>query len=161
MANLLQEQFCSAFSNQNSPKKDPNFKQSSAVLDDLDFTVKDISEAIDEIIATSAAGDDEIPAMFLKNWADALSYPLFLLWKASFNSSKIHQSFLSQLVTPVFKGGSKFSQQITGLFLLHLTWFRFLNVSFRRKLYTSLRKTICFLAINMDSVKVIAVYRNS
>ena len=45
--------------------------------------------------------------MILKNCAEEISYPIFLIWQDSLNSGYIHQNFKNQLITPVFKKGSK------------------------------------------------------
>ncbi len=47
MADLLQSQFCSVFSDPNLPMQDPQFPTPHADLNDIEFTVKDVSNAID------------------------------------------------------------------------------------------------------------------
>ena len=55
----------------------------------------------------SAPGEDEIPSVLIKSCKSSLSYPLLLLWDYSFQTGHINSEFLCQLITPVFKGGSK------------------------------------------------------
>ena len=74
----------------------------------IDFSVEDIEAAIAKIKFTSAPGEDEVPICLLKECANSISYPIYLLWKHSFDSGEIHYSFLTQLITPIHKGGSKF-----------------------------------------------------
>ena len=107
MADLLQSQFCSVFSDPNLPMQDPQFPTPHADLNDIEFTVKDVSNAIDTMKVSSAPGEDEIPAVLLKTCRDAISQPLYLFWRASFDHGYIHPSFLSQIISPIFKGGSK------------------------------------------------------
>ena len=108
MANLLQKQYCSVFSDPNSVKKeDPTFSSAQTSLEDIQFFVEDIAHAIDKLRINAAPGEDEVPVILLKNCRDSISLPLFLLWKHSFESGTINQSYRSQLIAPIFKGGSK------------------------------------------------------
>ena len=111
MANLLQEQFCSVFSDPNSDlKKEPDtstFQQNIPCLENFNFDENDIKIAIDRIRAYSACGDDEVPAVPLKSCKNEISYPIYLLWKHSLESGFIHEMYRSQTITPVFKKGSK------------------------------------------------------
>ena len=110
IADLLQKQFCSVFSNpQSSAKKEPDFRASTTSFDDFDFTVEDILKAIELMKYKAAPGEDEIPTSLFKECKFAIAYPLFLLWRLSYNTGVIHKSFLSQLITPVFKEASKFN----------------------------------------------------
>ena len=62
-------QYSAVFS---KPLVDPKFdanKSMQSLLDDFDFTVDDIEEAIDDIGENSACGDDDIPAIVLKSAA--------------------------------------------------------------------------------------------
>lgn len=49
----------------------------------LEFTVKDIIEAIEEIYQNAASGPDEVPALLLKNWTESLAIPIHLIWSQS------------------------------------------------------------------------------
>ena len=110
MSNLLQGQFESVFSDPNSTlKKDPQFREASSSISSINFDAKSISDAIDEMDISSSAGEDGFPSSLLKNCNESLSYPLYLLWKNSFESSDIPSELKSQLIVPVFKKGSKVS----------------------------------------------------
>ena len=105
MANLLQKQFYSVFSNPDSQlRKNPDFPQADVTLEDIDFTIDDIQEAIDNMQLGAAPGDDEVPVVLLKNCEVAISLPLYLLWKHSFDTGEINSCFMSQMIAPVFKG---------------------------------------------------------
>ena len=108
MANLLQDQFKSVFSDpSNTNKKDPAFNSTVCFIDTINLDVSAISKAIDEISAASAAGEDGFPSCLLKMCKNSLSYPIFLIWRDSFDSGEIPKYLKSQLITPVFKKGSK------------------------------------------------------
>ena len=112
MADILQKQFISVFSNpENINISEVNLKShdgNTNTLDDVDFDVNDFIKAIDEIQTNSQSGDEGFPAIVLKKCKFNLVNPLLMLWKDSFNSGHIHTMFLHQLVTPLYKGkGSK------------------------------------------------------
>ena len=94
MANLLQKQFCSVFSEPNCEfVKDPDFPQALVSLDDFDFTIADILKAIDSMRLYAAPGEDEVPVILLKSCKETISIPLFLLWKTSYETGIIHLCF--------------------------------------------------------------------
>ena len=74
---------------------------------DVDFSPGDILEAIKDMKADSAAGPDGIPALLLKQCADSVSYPLYLMWKRSLGEGIVPSSSKESLVTPLFKKGSR------------------------------------------------------
>ena len=91
MANLLQKQFCSVFSDPHCEhKKNPDFTPANVSFDEFEFTIADILEAIDSMRLYAAPGEDEVPVILLKNCKETISLPLFLLWKNSFESGIIY-----------------------------------------------------------------------
>jgi len=107
VADLLQEQYSAVFSN---PLINPKFTSKSSpktLLDNIEFTTKDIEEAIDDIGENSACGDDDIPAIVLKRCKKSLSTPILLIWKYSLDTGFIERKYKTQLITPVYKKGSK------------------------------------------------------
>ena len=87
-------------------------KTMQSLLDDFDFTVDDIEEAIDDIGENSACGDDDIPAIVLnKRCKTSISTPIFSIWKYSLDTGFIDRKYKTQLVTPVFKKGSRGSPE--------------------------------------------------
>ena len=109
MADLLQEQYSSVFSNPNSADKSmpPNDDRTNKVLDNIEFTREDVVEAIDEISENSACGEDDIPAIVLKRCKVELSHPIHILWEESFKSGCISPNLKKQLITPVHKKESR------------------------------------------------------
>ena len=109
MADLLQNQYASVFSDPQSPhKKFPNIHIShKEILDDISFTPEDIKKAISEIGTYSASGENDIPAIVLKNCKDELSYPIWKIWRESLDTGIIAPELKNQLITPVHKKSSK------------------------------------------------------
>ena len=109
MADALQDQFKSVFSDPNSINADQynysNVDQTTdrPTLESFIFTIQDIIRAISEIKSSSSSGEDGFSVALLKNCKETLAYPIFLIWKNSFESGSIHKNFLSQMITPVHK----------------------------------------------------------
>ena len=109
MSDILQQQYCSVFSDPKSCKKKiPNLKCNlKNTLENFDFSKSDIETAIDEIDENSACGQSDIPAMVLKKCKTELSYPILLIWRDSLNSGFVPKVLKNQIITPVHKKSSK------------------------------------------------------
>ena len=108
VADILQDQFCSSFSDPACQDKQlPLPSNPSASLGNISLTIGDIISAIDEINASSSSPDFSIPAIVLKNCKHELSKPLLMMWQESFNTGKIPSSYKFQLISPVYKKGSR------------------------------------------------------
>ena len=113
MADALQNQFKSVFSDPNTINadelncEDTRNHPDNPTIQSFDFTIEDIIKAICEIKSSSSSGEDGITASILKSCKDGLAYPIYLIWKSSFNSGFIYQKFLTQMITPVHKKGSR------------------------------------------------------
>ena len=109
MADILQKQYASVFSDPSSVKKKcPHTNQNlSDTICDIVITPEKIIKAIDEIAMDAACGEDDIPAAVLKNCKHNLSHPISLIWQDSFERGFIAKQFKKQIVTPVHKKASK------------------------------------------------------
>ena len=106
MANILSSQYSSVFSKPtDSPYyaevEDPNIES----LTDTDFSEKDIIDAIDELKNNSASGPDGLVAIFLKKCKNALSKPLFHLWRKCLDQGVAPQNLKEAHIIPIYKGG--------------------------------------------------------
>ena len=109
MADILQTQYSSVFSDPKSTKKKcphTTHKLSDTICD-IEITEDKVIKAIDEISVDSACGEDDIPALILKKCKHHLSKPISLIWKDSFQQGFIAKQFKSQIITPVHKKDSK------------------------------------------------------
>ena len=109
MAELLQEQYVSVFSNPAAEKELPYHDGCNAgpKIGDITFSQTDIEEAIDEMNRDASSTDHDIPALILKECKINISYPVFLIWKESFESEVIPEDMKIQSITPIFKKGDK------------------------------------------------------
>ena len=76
-------------------------------ISSINITTDRIIKAIDEISIDSSCGQDDIPAIVLKNCKNALSLPIKLIWEDSLQRGFIEKRYKDQIVTPVHKKSSK------------------------------------------------------
>ena len=110
LANILQQQFCSVFSDPNCPDTSvPTFTVPPIIKGDTEivFTPESIEEAISEIKLDSAPGPDGIPEILLKRCATSLSVPIHLMWSESMSSGIVPNFYKTGYVSPLFKKGSR------------------------------------------------------
>ena len=109
MANILQGQYTSVFSDPDSSEKQSPTLQNSTntTMESFTFTKDDIEKAIGEIDTYSSCAEGDIPAIVLKNCKCELSYPIWTIWNESIESGVIHTEFKFQTITPVHKKGSR------------------------------------------------------
>ena len=84
MANILQKQYESVFSDPN--RHDKIVPNADISCSNPNITKEDIESAIDEIDRDAAATENDIPASVLKECKNNLSYPIYLIWKKSFDT---------------------------------------------------------------------------
>jgi len=112
MADLLQEQFSSVFSDPDSPDvKDPSFPtpviEHPQEIEDFEISEEIILSAIKEINADSAPGPDGVPPILLKNCVKELCSPLRIIWEQSFERSSVPMFYKETLITPLYKKGDR------------------------------------------------------
>ena len=112
MANILQKQFTSVFSDPCSPDvAEPDFETPSISqpLEDSDFLFsdEDIISAISSIPTDSASGPDGIPVVLLKSCAAELCHPIRLIWEESFQSGKVPEFYKETHISPLYKKGNR------------------------------------------------------
>lgn len=108
MANILQNQYKSVFSN---PDTETNINientTSGPTISDIEVTEEDILKAINLIPANSAGGPDKFPACILKECKRELAKPLKLIFRKSLDTGIIPQKYLQQTIIPIHKKSSK------------------------------------------------------
>ena len=110
LANILQTQFCSVYSDPNCPYKSmPEFAVSPITLRDkeLALTLDHVKDAISELKLDSAPGPDGIPSILLKRCTSSLAVPIYLIWTESMSSGIVPSYYKTGYVTPLFKKGSR------------------------------------------------------
>ena len=112
MADLLQEQFSSVFSDPNSSNvSDPVFPppdiSSPLELEEFQISDEDIIKAVSSIPVDSASGPDGVPAVLLRNCAKELCLPLRLIWNESFESGTVPSFYKYSHIAPLYKKGDR------------------------------------------------------
>ena len=112
IANILQRQFCSVFSDPNAIDIQAALfdepKISKPFTDDmLNTSVEDFIEAIDETKPSAAAGSDGIPAILLKNCKDVIAPVIQKIWTKSMDSGEVPGFYKESLISPQHKRGSR------------------------------------------------------
>ena len=110
LANILQKQFSSVFSDPDcSDKSFPNFTVPPLICSDTEFmfTHEDIEDAISDIKLDSAPGPDGVPAILLKRCGASLCVPIYMLWSESMSTGVVPHFYKTGYVTPLFKKGSR------------------------------------------------------
>ena len=112
VADILQNQFSSVFSDPDSPYiKDPQFyppyTEKLFIEYNMEVSDEDILEAIKEIKTDSACGPDGIPAILLKEYAGSLCEPLKIIWTESMKTGIVPSYYKRAYVAPLHKKGSR------------------------------------------------------
>ena len=95
MADILQTQYCSVFSNPNAKnKKVPLLEMplNENGLEYIEFSIEDIKKSMRNTNTYSACPMNDIPPKVLKNCCDILSYLIFQIWTESFETSSLESS---------------------------------------------------------------------
>jgi hypothetical protein len=112
MADLLQDQFSSVFSDPECPNiETPQFESADITkpLTDEDFVITDeaIISAIKEISSDSACGPDGVPVCLLKQCPQELCEPINLIWIESFNLGVVPNFYKDAHISPLYKKGNR------------------------------------------------------
>ena len=113
ICNTLANQYASAFSKPDvmDPQVDPLqfFAIENSPLPcllDINFTIQDIEDEIDNLKNNSAPGPDNFPVMLLKSCKKSLSKPIYELWRKSLDTSQIADIHKHAIIAPIPKPGS-------------------------------------------------------
>ena len=106
IVDLLSLQYSSVYTNPSEKPTSSNIEV-PLTIEDIKFDIADITQAIDTLKPTAAAGFDGFTAQFLNKCRDALSIPLFELWRNFLDKQEVPIALKHALITPIFKGKSK------------------------------------------------------
>ena len=106
-ANIMDEQFCSVFTNEDmSDLPDLGSSNTQSVLP-IKVNIKGVLKLLKNTKPHKATGPDNIPGRLLKEAAEELVPGLSHLFQISIDSGRIPQDGKSALVTPIFKKGCR------------------------------------------------------
>ena len=107
-ANLLNDYFESVFTIDNGllPEFSTRFPPDSPkIIDDIKISPEIINRILLDLKSNSAAGPDNIPSIFYKKSAAAISYPLSIMFRSFIDLHGIPSDWRSAIITPKFKKG--------------------------------------------------------
>ena len=118
IANKLQQQFCSVFSKSTGENKIQDAKtffnsydHQQPHISDIQFLKGDIVRSISELKSNSAPGLDGFSALVLKKCAEALSTPLYTIFRQSLDTGEVPNLLKDAIIVPIHKGGLKSQPQ--------------------------------------------------
>ena len=85
----------------------PSRKCDSGALTDIDISKQDVLNELRKLEDGKASGPDGLPSTVFKSCAEALAWPLTVLFRKSINTGEIPQQWKQAIITPIFKKGSK------------------------------------------------------
>ena len=77
------------------------------VIDNADFSARDVKLELENLKTDKAAGPDGIPSVVLKECAVHLATPLFCLFRKSLETGVLPSDFQQTKITPIYKKGSR------------------------------------------------------
>ena len=105
-AEVLNNFFQSVFTNECSCTTEI-FSNSISQLSDITFTESEVFVSLSSLKPNKASGPDNLHSQVLKNCAESLTKPLFLLFSQSMNTGMLPSDWRRAHITPIFKKGSK------------------------------------------------------
>ncbi|XP_072033236.1 uncharacterized protein [Amphiura filiformis] len=106
-ANLLNDQFVSAFTNEDSADMPILGSSPHPEVPMFQIGCEGVQKLLSNLKPHTAAGPDNLPAYLLKEGAEELAPALTLLFQATLHQGKIPHEWKSAYVTPIFKKGDK------------------------------------------------------
>ena len=108
IANLFSERFSEVFAPMNNSPP-TSFDQVLAMdsFCDFDFVQADVFRHIQKLDNTFSSGPDAIPALLIKQRAQAFVSPLSILFRKSLNAGYFPSSWKMVYITPIFKDGDR------------------------------------------------------
>lgn len=101
--------FFSSVYNINSEFNIQNFSHLRELFDvgQLEFDVTEVLHALRTLDVSKGAGYDNLPSVFLKECASAISLPLTIIFNKSLSSAVFLQEWKMSYISPIFKSGQK------------------------------------------------------
>jgi len=76
-------------------------------LTEVNFTREEVLKNLKNLKTDKSRGPDKIHARFLKECAEELTEPLYVLFRQALNEGKLSQSWKDGHITPIFKKGQR------------------------------------------------------
>ena len=106
-ANILNDQYCSVFSNPCEESPPINSTETKTILKNIVIAEKGVLLLLNNLKTNKATGPDSITSRFLKEFSTEIAPALTLIFNTSFNTGSLPDDWLHAHIVPVYKGGNK------------------------------------------------------
>jgi hypothetical protein len=107
-ADVLNKFFCSVFTKEGSDDIPTlNTRQYSATLQNVSFTEDDVKEKLLQLNISKSAGPDGLHPMLLRECADVLCKPLYILMRESLDQGTVPKAWKEANISAIYKKGRK------------------------------------------------------
>ena len=106
---MLNEFFCSVFTDEdtaNQPEPEQTFHGQDPLVT-VEIKPSDVEKKLKKLKPSSAPGPDKLWPRVLQSLADAISYPLALIYTRCLSEGTVPPEWKKANITPIFKKGSK------------------------------------------------------
>ena len=108
MSGIFAQYFGSIFNDQMPNHVEPHH-HSSSTMHPLTIVLSEVHRVLAGLDVSSAAGRDDVHPRFLKSCAEAVCFPLLLIFVKSLRTCTLPLEWKHSLVVPIFKAGSRCS----------------------------------------------------
>ena len=110
MSEVFAEYFASVF-RIDGPGTVEEHQRSDAEMDPLRLTYDAVLDVLSRLDTSSAPGPDGVHPKLLRECAQALTFPLLLIFESSLCDGVLPEAWKGSVITPIFKAGSRCSVQ--------------------------------------------------
>ena len=107
MASILNEHFCSIFSEDDGNNHNFTTQPPEELLTDMNITMKMVKDKIEQLKPRKAPGPDGITNDILKVLKDEVATPIHILFQSSLSTGNVPSQWRVAKVVPMFKKGAK------------------------------------------------------
>jgi len=106
-SNILNEQYCSVFSQPNQETQPINSPRTENAMSDIKINELGILALLNRLQTKKATGPDTISARFLNEFAAEIAPAVTMICTISFEQGELPNDWLHAFIVPVYKGGNK------------------------------------------------------
>ena len=106
-ANILQKQFCSVFTKEQSDNLPTLEMRTDKKIEHLHITEEMVRKEILTLNINKSSGPDEICPIMLINLVDFVANPLALLMNVTINNGTLPKDWKKAFVSPIYKKGAR------------------------------------------------------
>ena len=106
MANAFAAAFSSVYVQETPEQPDPH-QMCNGRIGDVDITLDHVLNVLSDLDVSTSMGPDELHPCLLKSCRSELSYPLWLIFRASLHTGTLPSIWKRSFIVPIFKKGAR------------------------------------------------------